>query len=107
MLLLRKSKKANSRSASRVGTAIKLISSLWQRSRAWFATETPLTPTICDSRSPARWDARSSVEFTVPLCRTHHRDNHRFGNEQAWWATASIDPLEVSRKLWVSTRRIE
>jgi hypothetical protein len=26
-----------------------------------------------------------SDEFTVPLCRTHHRDNHRFGDEVAWW----------------------
>ncbi|MEA2908447.1 MAG: hypothetical protein QOJ15_528, partial [Bradyrhizobium sp.] len=45
-----------------------------------------------------------SDEFTVPLCRTHHRDNHRFGNEQAWWSNASIDPVEMSRRLWASTR---
>ena len=48
-----------------------------------------------------------SDEFTVPLCRTHHRDNHRFGDEASWWATVSIDPVEVSRRLWVSTRQIE
>jgi hypothetical protein len=45
-----------------------------------------------------------SDEFTVPLCRTHHRDNHRYGDEQAWWGTTSIDPVEVSRKLWSTSR---
>jgi hypothetical protein len=48
-----------------------------------------------------------SDEFTVPLCRTHHRDNHRFGDERAWWSKQAIDPLNVSQQMWVSTRRIE
>jgi hypothetical protein len=48
-----------------------------------------------------------SDEFTVPLCRTHHRDNHNFGDEVAWWERRAIDPLATSRMLWISTRRIE
>jgi hypothetical protein len=48
-----------------------------------------------------------SDEFTVPLCRTHHRDNHNFGDEVAWWERRAIDPLTTSRMLWVSTRRLE
>jgi len=48
-----------------------------------------------------------SDEFTVPLCRTHHRDNHTFGDEVAWWERRAIDPLATSRMLWISTRRIE
>jgi hypothetical protein len=48
-----------------------------------------------------------SDEFTVPLCRTHHRDNHRFGDEVTWWGRRAIDPVATSRMLWVSTRRIE
>jgi hypothetical protein len=56
---------------------------------------------------PRAMGRKVSDEFTVPLCRTHHRDNHRFGDEQAWWASSSINPVEVSRQLWVSTRRIE
>jgi hypothetical protein len=48
-----------------------------------------------------------SHEFTVPLCRTHYRDNHRFGDEATWWGRQAIDPVGTSRKLWVSTRRIE
>ena len=47
-----------------------------------------------------------SDEFTVPLCRTHHRDNHGVGDEAAWWERRAIDPLAVSRVLWVSTRGI-
>jgi hypothetical protein len=26
-----------------------------------------------------------SDEFTVPLCRAHHREVHRWGDEAAWW----------------------
>jgi hypothetical protein len=26
------------------------------------------------------------------LCRTHHRDNHRFGDEAACWGRQAIDP---------------
>jgi hypothetical protein len=56
---------------------------------------------------PRAMGRKVSDEFTVPLCRTHHRDNHRFGDEAAWWGRQAIDPVRTSRKLWVSTRRIE
>jgi hypothetical protein len=56
---------------------------------------------------PRAMGRKVSDEFTVPLCRTHHRDNHRFGDEQAWWGRQAIDPVGTSRQLWVSTRRIE
>ena len=26
-----------------------------------------------------------SDQFTVPLCRGHHRELHRYGDEAAWW----------------------
>ncbi len=48
-----------------------------------------------------------SDEFTVPLCRAHHRENHRFGDEQAWWAKLAIDPLQTSQRLWASTRSVK
>jgi len=41
-----------------------------------------------------------SDEFTVPLCRDHHIDLHRYGNEIAWWANLQTTPLEVARALW-------
>jgi hypothetical protein len=45
-----------------------------------------------------------SDEFTVPLCRTHHRELHRSGDEYLWWENRGIDPLKVARKLWKMTR---
>ena len=38
-----------------------------------------------------------SDEFTVPLCRTHHREVHRFGDEAAWWSQAGVDPLSAAQ----------
>jgi hypothetical protein len=42
-----------------------------------------------------------SDEFTVPLCRGHHREVHRHGDEAAWWRLARIDPLASARELWL------
>ena len=44
-----------------------------------------------------------SDEFTVPLCRGHHREAHRSGDEAAWWKNAGIDPTTTARALWVET----
>ena len=56
---------------------------------------------------PRALGRKASDEFTVPLCRSHHRAVHRAGNEQAWWQTACLDPLKVARKLWKHTRTDE
>jgi ERF superfamily len=45
-----------------------------------------------------------SDEFTVPLCRLHHRELHRSRNERLWWKTARIDPIQIARELWEATR---
>jgi hypothetical protein len=45
-----------------------------------------------------------SDEFTVPLCRGHHREIHRYGDEIAWWNKAGIDPTVNARALWLKTR---
>ena len=44
-----------------------------------------------------------SDEFTVPLCRGHHRQLHQAGNELAWWKSAKVDALEAARALWEET----
>jgi hypothetical protein len=44
-----------------------------------------------------------SDEFTVPLCRGHHREVHHCGAEAAWWAKAGIDPTIAARTLWLKT----
>jgi hypothetical protein len=46
---------------------------------------------------------RVSDEFTVPLCRGHHRSLHRAGDEAKWWRAAGIDPMTSARDLWVET----
>jgi hypothetical protein len=45
-----------------------------------------------------------SDEFIVPVCRVHHRELHRSGNEAAWWRQLNIDPLPVALQLWQQTR---
>jgi hypothetical protein len=37
------------------------------------------------------------------LCRGHHREVHRYGDETAWWSKAAIDPLAAARGLWLET----
>jgi len=44
-----------------------------------------------------------SDEFTVPLCRGHHRELHRCGDEAAWWNKTGIDPTAAARTLWLKT----
>ena len=56
---------------------------------------------------PRAMGRKVSDEFTVPLCRTHHRDNHHFGDEVSWWERRAIDPIATSRMLWISTRHIK
>jgi hypothetical protein len=45
-----------------------------------------------------------SDEFTVPLCREHHRQLHHSGNENAWWHDMGIEPLEIAKTLWQTTQ---
>jgi len=44
-----------------------------------------------------------SDEFTVPLCRGHHREVHRAGDEAVWWQKTDIDPTSTARALWLET----
>jgi ERF superfamily len=53
---------------------------------------------------PRALGRKASDEFTVPLCRIHHRLVHRVGNEAAWWKDAGIDPVKAARQLWRQTR---
>jgi hypothetical protein len=41
-----------------------------------------------------------SDEFTVPLCRLHHREAHQAGNEVRFWSDLEIDALEIAKGLW-------
>src|SRR5262249_49759602 len=54
------------------------------------------------AQSPAL-GRKVSDEFTVPLCRGHHREVHRCGDEAAWWEKTGIDPTAAARVLWLKT----
>jgi ERF superfamily len=45
-----------------------------------------------------------SDEFTVPLCRGHHREVHRCGDEAGWWRKVGVDPTVTARALWLESR---
>ncbi|MGE3897220.1 MAG: Rad52/Rad22 family DNA repair protein [Variibacter sp.] len=62
---------------------------------------TPSDPHHLRFAQPRALGLKVSDEYTVPLCRGHHRELHRAGNEIDWWKRASIDPLPVARKLWM------
>jgi len=49
---------------------------------------------------PRALGRKVSDEFTVPLCRIHHRQLHESGNEVAWWMDMGIDPLPIAQGLW-------
>jgi hypothetical protein len=55
---------------------------------------------FAQSRGPC---LKVSDEFTVPLCRVHHRELHRSGKETDWWAKAGLEPISLARKLWLET----
>ena len=44
-----------------------------------------------------------SDEFTVPLCRGHHREVHHCGDEAMWWRAANVDPTVAAGALWRET----
>ena len=44
-----------------------------------------------------------SDEFTVPLCRGHHREVHQCGDEAAWWGNKAVDPTVAARSLWLES----
>jgi hypothetical protein len=52
---------------------------------------------------PRALGRKVSDEFTVPLCRAHHRQLHQGGNEAAWWADLRIAPLEAAKNFWEET----
>ena len=40
---------------------------------------------------PRALGRKVSDEYTVPVCRVHHRALHGYGDEASWWAGVNID----------------
>ena len=53
---------------------------------------------------PRALGRKVSDEYTVPVCRLHHRDLHRYGDEASWWAGVGIEPLPIALELWRRSR---
>jgi hypothetical protein len=64
----------------------------------------PTDPHHLRFAQPRALGMKVSDEFTVPLCRGHHRELHQTSNEVAWWENRSIKPLEIAKGLWEQTR---
>jgi len=63
----------------------------------------PCDPHHLRFAQPRALGLKVSDEFTVPLCRGHHRQLHQSSNEEAWWADRKIDALEIAKNLWDQT----
>ena len=64
----------------------------------------PSDPHYLRFAQPRAIGLKVSDEFTVPLCRGHHRQLHQAGNEEAWWAARNIGVLAIAKDLWAQTR---
>jgi hypothetical protein len=64
----------------------------------------PSDPHHLTFTQPRALGRRVSDEFIVPVCRLHHGELHRSGDEVAWWQRLNIDPLPVALRLWRHTR---
>jgi DNA recombination protein Rad52 len=63
----------------------------------------PCDPHHVRFAQPRAIGMKVSDEFTVPLCRGHHRQLHQAGNEVLWWETFKISPLAIANELWDQT----
>jgi ERF superfamily len=69
-----------------------------------FCARKPSDPHHLRFMQPRALGRKTSDEFVVPLCRTHHRAAHRAADERTWWKAIGIDPVKIARKLWRDSR---
>ena len=65
---------------------------------------TPADPHHLRFAQPRALGRKVSDEFTIPLCRLHHNELHRYGDEVSWWAGVNVDPVPIALALWRRTR---
>jgi hypothetical protein len=65
---------------------------------------TPADPHHLRFAQPRALSRKVSDEFTVPVCRLHHRELHNHGDEKMWWKGININPLPMALKLWKQGR---
>jgi hypothetical protein len=67
---------------------------------------TPSDPHHIKFAEPRAMGRKVSDKFTVPICRLHHRELHRHGDERIWWQRLGIVPLKVAADLWKRTHPV-
>jgi hypothetical protein len=60
----------------------------------------PADPHHLRFAQPRAMSRKVSDEFTVPVCRLHHRELHTHGDEKLFWKKNNIDPLPIALRLW-------
>jgi hypothetical protein len=65
---------------------------------------TPADPHHLRFAQPRAMSRKVSDEFTVPLCRMHHRELHTHGDEKLWWKRININPVPIALQLWNRSR---
>jgi hypothetical protein len=60
----------------------------------------PSDPHHLPFAQPRALGRKVSDQYTVPLCRAHHREVHRAAQEIGWWQSVGIAPLAVAEALW-------
>jgi hypothetical protein len=67
----------------------------------------PCDPHHLRFAQPRAMGLKVSDEFTVPLCRGHHRQLNQAGNEEAWWENLRINALQDRpRRLGANPSRV-
>ena len=65
---------------------------------------TPTDPHHLRFAQPRALGRKVSDEYTVPVCRTHHRELHGYGDEASWWAGVNRNTVPIALALWQRTR---
>jgi hypothetical protein len=95
------------------GSVVALNKPIRRRSKAHLAHVRAQARVICQRQpcdahhvkfaEPRAMGRKVSDEFTVPMCRDHHTDLHRHGNEMAWWTNLGISPLKLAKDFWLTS----
>jgi len=85
------------------GSHLSAASAARRNSRLVFMKVTLRAVEMLTFAQPRAIGLKVSDEFTVPLCRGHHRELHQAGNEVAWWERMKIKALDTASELWEQT----